>query len=100
MKLPQHWLNWLIEAETLTAAELNGENIDAFAAQVTDWQRRIQSHLPIQLNLDSERKAAMQLQAYSDELVAKLTKLRTGLQAEQQQLVKQKQARSAYNKAR
>ncbi len=100
MKLTQNWLNWLIEAETLTAAELNGENIDAFAAQVTDWQQRIESHLPAHLNLESERKAAMQLQAYSDKLVAKLTKLRIGLQAEQQQLVKQKQARSAYNKAR
>lgn len=100
MKLLPHWLNWLIEAESLISVELNAENLDNFAAQVINWQQSVQSQLPSQLSADSERKAAMQLQVYSEQLVTKLTTFRSVLQSEQQQLIKQNIARTAYNNAR
>lgn len=100
MGLAQHWLNGLIEAESLSSVELNKENLEGFAAAVNQWQQGVQTHLPVKPSSAAERKAIESLQTYSEQLILKLTRFRAALQAEQQQLIKENLARSAYNKAR
>jgi hypothetical protein len=94
------WLNQLIEAQNLCSTELSNDNLTEFVASVSQWQQAIQLGLPKETNDESERRAIEQLRVYSEQLIEKLSQFRSRLQTEQQQLIKQNTARSAYNKAR
>lgn len=94
------WLNQQIEAQNLCSTELTNDNLTEFVASVSQWQKAIQLELPKELNDESERRAIEQLRVYNDQLIEKLSQFRSRLQTEQQQLIKQNMARSAYNKAR
>lgn len=94
------WLNQLIEAQNLCSTELTNDNLTEFVASVSQWQQAIQLELPKEANDESERRAIEQLRVYSEQLIEKLSQVRSKLQTEQQQLIKQNMARSAYNKAR
>ena len=94
------WLNQLIEAQNLCSTELSNDNLAEFVASVSQWQKAIQLELPKEPHGETERRAIEQLRVYSEQLIEKLSQFRSRLQTEQQQLIKQNTARSAYNKAR
>lgn len=94
-------LNRLIEAHKLSSDELTAEKIETYVDAVNQWREQV---LDTTAKLDKpltheEILAVNQIELYSTELIERLSLFLKQLQAEQQQLVKQKQVRSAYNKA-
>lgn len=95
-------LNRLIEAQKLTSDELTIEKIEIYVDAVNLWREQVLDTIVDFTNTLSheERLAVTQLEVYNAALIERLTSFLKQLQAEQQQLMKQNLAISAYNKAR
>ena len=95
-------LNRLIEAQELTSVELTGDSIESHVDAVNQWRDKVlTTNALLDASITHEEKlAVMELETYSSLLIERLNVFLKQLQIEQQQLIKQNLAISAYNKAR
>lgn len=94
-------LNRLIEAQELTCVQLTRDSIESHVDSVNQWKDRVLATIALlgESRTHEESLAVTQLEVHSSVLIERLNLFLQQLQTEQQQLMKQNLARSAYNKA-